>query len=127
MVNIERKNLKKRKSKGSHIKRYGIDFYVSKITQAGDTQPQLYISLREPDGTPFQPKDGSRPSARPYGDAEHLEKAHAAMESLTGCGKGFCRKQHRCCYYCSCRKMNAERCMAEEMLTEREKSSCEMR
>lgn len=39
MVNIERKNLQKRKSKGSHIKRYGIDFYVSKITQAGDTQP----------------------------------------------------------------------------------------
>ena len=74
--------MKKRKSKGSHIKRYGIDFYVSKITQAGDTQPQLYISLREPDGTPFQPKDGSRPSARPYGDAEHLEKAHAAMEAL---------------------------------------------
>ena len=82
MVNVERKNLKKRKSKGSHIQRYGIDFYVSKITQAGDTRPQLYISLREPDGTPFKPKDGSRPSARPYGDAEHLEKAHAAMEAL---------------------------------------------
>lgn len=74
--------MKKRKSKGSHIQRYGIDFYVSKITQAGDTRPQLYISLREPDGTPFKPKDGSRPSARPYGDAEHLEKAHAAMEAL---------------------------------------------
>ena len=43
MVNIERKNLKKRKSKGSHIKRYGIDFYVSKITQAGDTQPPAEV------------------------------------------------------------------------------------
>ena len=43
MVNIERKNLKKRKSKGSHIKRYGIDFSVSKITQAGDTQPEVML------------------------------------------------------------------------------------
>lgn len=74
--------MKKHKSKGSHIKRCGIDFYVSKITQAGDTRPQLYISLREPDGTPFKPEDGSRPSARPYGDTEHLEKADAAMEAL---------------------------------------------
>lgn len=128
--------MKKRKSKGSHIKRYGIDFYVSKITQAGDTQPQLYISLREPDGTPFQPKDGSRPSARPYGDAEHLEKAHAAMESLIvryrdeiidWMRKRLLPEVAPMLHYCSCRKMNAERCMAEEMLTEREKSSCEMR
>lgn len=74
--------MKKRKNKGSHIKRYGIDFYVSEIKQAGVIRPQLYISLREPDGTPFKSKDGSRPSARPYGDAEHLEKAHAAMEAL---------------------------------------------
>lgn len=74
--------MKKRKSKGSHIKRYGIDFYVSEIKQAGVIRPQLYISLREPDGTPFKSKDGSRPSARPYGDTEHLEKAHTAMEAL---------------------------------------------
>ena len=74
--------MKKRKSKGSHIKRYGIDFYVSEIKQTEAIRPQLYISLREPDGTPFKPEDGSRPSARPYGDAEHLEKAHAAMEAL---------------------------------------------
>ena len=74
--------MKKQKSKGSHIKRYGIDFYVSEIKQAGAVRPQLYISLREPDGTPFKPKDGSRPSARPYGDAEHLERAHTAMEAL---------------------------------------------
>lgn len=66
MVNVERKNLKKRKSKGSHIKRYGIDFYVSEIKQTEAIRPQLYISLREPDGTPFKPEDGSRPSARPY-------------------------------------------------------------
>ena len=74
--------MKKRKNKGSHIKRYGIDFYVSEIKQAGVIRPQLYISLREPDGTPFKSKDGSRPSARPYGDTEHLEKAHTAMEAL---------------------------------------------
>lgn len=74
--------MKKRKNKGSHIKRYGIDFYVSEIKQAGAIRPQLYISLREPDGTPFKSKDGSRPSARPYGDTEHLEKAHTAMEAL---------------------------------------------
>lgn len=74
--------MKKRKSKGSHIKRCGIDFYVSEIKQTEAIRPQLYISLREPDGTPFKPEDGSRPSARPYGDAEHLEKAHAAMEVL---------------------------------------------
>lgn len=74
--------MKKQKSKGSHIKRYGIDFYVSEIKQAGAVRPQLYISLRESDGTPFKPKDGSRPSARPYGDAEHLERAHTAMEAL---------------------------------------------
>lgn len=74
--------MKKRKNKGSHIKRYGIDFYVSEIKQAGVLRPQLYISLREPDGTPFKSKDGSRPSARPYGDTEHLEKAHTAMEAL---------------------------------------------
>lgn len=74
--------MKKQKNKGSHIKRYGIDFYVSEIKQAGVIRPQLYISLREPDGTPFKSKDGSRPSARPYGDTEHLEKAHTAMEAL---------------------------------------------
>ena len=74
--------MKKRKNKGSHIKRYGIDLYVSEIKQAGVIRPQLYISLREPDGTPFKSKDGSRPSARPYGDTEHLEKAHTAMEAL---------------------------------------------
>lgn len=74
--------MKKQKNKGSHIKRYGIDFYVSEIKQAGAIRPQLYISLREPDGTPFKSKDGSRPSARPYGDTEHLEKAHTAMEAL---------------------------------------------
>lgn len=74
--------MKKRKNKGSHIKRYGIDFYASEIKQAGVIRPQLYISLREPDGTPFKSKDGSRPSARPYGDTEHLEKAHTAMEAL---------------------------------------------
>ncbi len=74
--------MKKRKNKGSHIKRYGIDFYVSEIKQVGTVRPQLYISLREPDGTPFKPKDGSHPSARPYGDTEHLEKAHTAMEAL---------------------------------------------
>lgn len=74
--------MKKRKNKGSHIKRYGIDFYVSEIKQAGVIRPQLYISLREPDGTPFKSKDESRPSARPYGDTEHLEKAHTAMEAL---------------------------------------------
>ena len=74
--------MKKRKNKGSHIKRYGIDFYVSEIKQVGVIRPQLYISLREPDGTPFKSKDGSRPSARPYGDTEHLEKAHTAMEAL---------------------------------------------
>ena len=74
--------MKKRKNKGSHIKRYGIDFYVSEIKQAVVIRPQLYISLREPDGTPFKSKDGSRPSARPYGDTEHLEKAHTAMEAL---------------------------------------------
>lgn len=74
--------MKKRKNKGSHIKRYGIDFYVSEIKQAGVIRPQLYISLREPDGTPFKSKDGSRPSARPYGDTEHLEKAHTAMKAL---------------------------------------------
>ena len=74
--------MKKRKNTGSHIKRYGIDFYVSEIKQAGVIRPQLYISLREPDGTPFKSKDGSRPSARPYGDTEHLEKAHTAMEAL---------------------------------------------
>ena len=74
--------MKKRKNKRSHIKRYGIDFYVSEIKQAGVIRPQLYISLREPDGTPFKSKDGSRPSARPYGDTEHLEKAHTAMEAL---------------------------------------------
>ena len=74
--------MKKRKNKGSHIKRYGIDFYVSEIKQAGVIRPQLYISLREPNGTPFKSKDGSRPSARPYGDTEHLEKAHTAMEAL---------------------------------------------
>ncbi|MFR6188189.1 MAG: hypothetical protein ACLUI6_04165 [Butyricicoccus sp.] len=74
--------MKKRKNKGSHIKRYGIDFYVSEIKQVGVIRPQLYISLREPDGTSFKSKDGSRPSARPYGDTEHLEKAHTAMEAL---------------------------------------------
>lgn len=31
---------------------------------------------------PSNQRMGSRPSARPYGDAEHLEKAHAAMEAL---------------------------------------------